>query len=90
MLTTAILDGTRRAFVRFSIARKNKAKVGYKATAENIVGKIKKAEYVVYGIPNAPAKTRFVGFEETRRAEARFTAENWANVQAVGGEMLSK
>lgn len=35
----------------------------------------------------APVSTKFVGFEETKTAEATLQAANWANVHARGGEI---
>jgi hypothetical protein len=42
----------------------------------------------VYGRPKAPARTRLVGFDDTRTDDARFAAVNWEYVHAVGGAML--
>jgi hypothetical protein len=68
--------------------KKRDTSVGYKKAAEKSVGSSRKAVYDVKGIEKAPESTRFVGFEDTRTADARFAAENCANIHAVGGMML--
>lgn len=35
----------------------------------------------------APVRTRLVGLDETRTAEATLDAANWANVHARGGDI---
>ena len=63
-------------------------KKGNSTTPVTTTGTITLAVYLMNVIPNAPARTRLVGLEETRMAEAMLAQANCVKIQARGCVML--
>ena len=60
------------------------SKKGYNTIPVTRTGTMIFAVYLMNVIPNAPARTRLVGFEDTSIADAMFATENCVNIHALG------
>lgn len=64
------------------------SKKGYRTMPVTRTGTMTFAVYLIKVILNAPARTRLVGLEETRIADAILATENWVKIHALGCLML--
>ena len=74
--------------MRDSSAKMIYSRNGKRTTAVTTTGTIMLAVYTMNLILKAPARTRLVGLEETRIAEAMLAMANWLWIQALGWTIL--